>query len=140
MNKPTFKDYKITRELSCSNLLSIQSKNLLAYLIMTKKRVLFANAKYLASVFNASVQSIGNWLMELEEKDFITRYKREGKRYYLTIVHDYAYIEFNYDLQKISNNWNYIEKDINYNKLKQKALANYGVDVLALYKELYGRR
>lgn len=128
-----FKSFKITKELWCSPKLSANAKMLLAYLIMCKKRILYAGTHYLADLTTLSKTTISNLLHELEDRDYISIYAKPDKKYNLTIIHDKAFNEFNYSTKTLTNNWNYIS-DV---KAREIIIKRATVDTLELFKKVY---
>ena len=151
--KRYFDNFRITRQLWAYPQLSSNAKLLLGYLMMQKVRVSFTNCKWLSEdLLEVSKKSISNWLNELDEKDFIIYHKKEGRPYKMTIITDYAFNTFGYDKNKIEENWKLISKDPDFQKIKfdatrenNKLMSKYTgveeeVDVLALYKQIYGKK
>lgn len=133
--KLKFTHFKITKELWSSTRLGANSKLLLGYLLMTKKRILYADTHYLGGISNLSKTTIANSLRELEDNYYISLYNKPGTRYNLTIIHDIAFKDFKYDMKKISENWHFIKDEKDKNKLIKRACACS--ETMYLFSEVY---
>ena len=133
--KLKFTHFKITKELWSSTRLGANAKLLLGYLLMTKKRILYADTHYLAGISNLSKTTIANSLRELEDNFYISLYNKPGTRYNLTIIHDVAFKEFKYNVKNITENWHFIKDEHDKNKLIKKACASS--EPMYLFSKVY---